>query len=117
MFRARMEVVTQGKDLPYSAFTAGIITSGLNPFFLLWWATIGSLLVMRFVEFGTGGLSLFIAVHWLCDLFWLSLVAAVVYKTHTLWGRKVQELVFVASSLLLAGFGVWFMVSGIQAVD
>jgi threonine/homoserine/homoserine lactone efflux protein len=116
MFRARMEVVTQGKDLPYSAFTAGIITSGLNPFFLLWWATIGSLLVMRFIEFGAGGLSLFIVVHWICDLFWLSLVAVVVYKTHSLWGRKVQEWVFIASSLLLAGFGIWFMVSGIQTV-
>ncbi len=116
MFRNRTEVVTQGKDLPYSAFIAGIITSGLNPFFLLWWVTIGSLLVMKFVEFGAGGLTLFIAVHWLCDLFWLSLVAVVVYKTHALWGRKIQEWVFIASSLLLAGFGIWFIVSGIQAV-
>jgi threonine/homoserine/homoserine lactone efflux protein len=116
MFRARREVVTQGKDLPYGTFTAGIITSGMNPFFLLWWATIGSLLVMRFVEFGTGGLSLFIIVHWLCDLFWLSLVAVIVYKTHSLWGKKVQELVFIFSSLLLAVFGIWFIVSGIQAV-
>ncbi len=116
MFRSRAGVVTQGKDLPYSAFTAGIITSGLNPFFLLWWATIGSLLVMKFVEFGAGGLTLFIVVHWLCDLFWLSLVAVVVYKTHSLWGRKVQEWVFIASSLLLAGFGIWFIVSGIQVV-
>jgi len=116
MFRNRTEVVTQGKDLPYGAFTAGIITSGLNPFFLLWWATIGSLLVMKFVEFGAGGLTLFIVVHWLCDLFWLSLVAVVVYKTHALWGKKIQEWVFIASSLLLAGFGIWFIVSGIQAV-
>jgi len=116
MFRARTEVVTQGKDIPHSAFTAGIITSGLNPFFLFWWATIGSFWVMKFVEFGTGGLTLFIIAHWLCDLLWLSLVAVIVYKTHSLWGKKVQEWVFIASSLLLAGFGVWFMVSGIQAV-
>ena len=34
MFRARTEVVQKGKDLPYSAFTAGILTSGFNPFFL-----------------------------------------------------------------------------------
>lgn len=116
MFRARTEVVTQGKDLSYNAFTAGIIASGLNPFFILWWVTIGSMLIMRFVEFGTGGLILFIIVHWLCDLLWLSLVAVVVYKTHSLWGRKVQEWVFIASSLLLAGFGIWFITSGIQAV-
>ncbi len=116
MFRARTEVVTGGKDLPYGAFTAGILTSGFNPFFLLWWATIGSLLVMRFLEFGIAGLSVFIVVHWLCDLAWLSFVSVVVYKTHSLWGRGVQEIVFIGSSLLLAGFGTWFIVSGIQAV-
>lgn len=116
MFRARTEVVTGGKDLPYGAFTAGILTSGFNPFFLLWWATIGSLLVMRFLEFGIAGLSVFIVVHWLCDLAWLSFVSVLVYKTHALWGRGIQEIVFIGSSLLLAGFGIWFIVSGIQAV-
>jgi threonine/homoserine/homoserine lactone efflux protein len=116
MFRVRTEVVTGGKDLPYGAFIAGIVTSGFNPFFLLWWATIGSLLIMRFLEFGIAGLSVFISVHWLCDLAWLSLVSVVVYKTHSLWGRRVQELVFIGSSLLLAGFGIWFVVSGIEKV-
>ncbi len=68
MFSTRLEVVQQGKDLPYSAFVAGIITSGLNPFFLLWWATIGSMLIMKFVTFGKLGLPSLIAVHWLCGL-------------------------------------------------
>jgi len=116
MFRVRAKVVKEGKDLPYSAFTAGILTSGLNPFFLLWWATIGSLLVMRFLEFGIGGLTVFIIVHWLCDLVWLSFVSVLVYRTHSLWGRKFQEGVFIACSLLLAGFGIWFMISGILTV-
>jgi len=114
MFRARTEVVQQGKDLPYNAFVAGIITSGLNPFFLLWWATIGSMLIMKFLDFGTIGLSVFIVAHWLCDLLWLSLVSAVVYRTHSLWGVKVQEWLFIACSMLLIGFGAWFMVSGVQ---
>jgi threonine/homoserine/homoserine lactone efflux protein len=116
MFRARIGVVRRGKDLPYSAFTAGILTSGLNPLFLLWWVTIGSLLVMKILEFGLGGLSVFIAVHWLIDLIWLSFVSVLVYKTRSLWGEKFQEWVFIASSLLLVGFGIWFIVSGIRAV-
>jgi len=116
MFRARTEVARGGKDLPYSAFVAGIFTSGLNPFFLLWWATIGSMLIMRFLDFGIAGLIIFIVVHWLCDLLWLSFVSVTVYKTHSLWGRKFQEWVFIACSLLLIGFGVWFMVSGIRSV-
>ena len=116
MFRARAEVVQKGKDLPYNAFTAGILTSGLNPFFLLWWATIGSMLIMRISDFGTIGLILFIIVHWLCDLVWLSFVSNLVYRTHSLWGRKFQEWLFIACSLLLIGFGSWFLVSGIQLV-
>ena len=116
IFRARAKVVREGKDLPYSAFTAGILTSALNPFFLLWWATIGSMLVMKFLDFGMTGLAVFIIVHWLCDLVWLSFVSNLVYRTHSLWGEKIQEWVFIASSLLLAGFGVWFIVSGIQMV-
>lgn len=116
MFRARAEVVQQGKELPYNAFVAGIITSGLNPFFLLWWATVGLLLVMKFRDFGTTGLITLILTHWLCDLAWLSLVSFLIYRTQKLWGNKVQQVMFIVCSLLLIGFGGWFLVSGIQMV-
>ena len=116
MFRARTRVVQQGKDLPYNAFVAGILTSGFNPFFLAWWATIGSMLIMRFLDFGTPGLIVFIVVHWLCDFAWLSLISNLVYRTHSLWGRKFQEGLFIACSLLLVGFGGWFFISGLQLI-
>jgi len=116
MFRARTEVVRKGKDLPYNAFLAGIFASGFNPFFLLWWATIGSMLIMRILEFGTTGLIVFTIVHWLCDLAWLSLLSNVIYRTHTFWGQRLQEWLFIACSLLLIGFGLWFLISGILLV-
>ena len=116
MFRARVGVVQKGKDLPYNAFVAGILTSALNPFFLVWWATIGSMLIMKFLGFGTTGLVIFITVHWLCDLIWLSLVSVLIYRTHALWGKRLQEWIFIACSLLLVGFGGWFLVSGIKSV-
>jgi len=116
MFRARVEVTQKGKDLPYNAFTAGILTSVFNPFFLVWWATIGSMLIMRILDFGTAGLIVFVIVHWLCDLIWLSLVSNVIYRTHALWGRRIQEWLFIACSLLLVGFGIWFLIWGIREV-
>jgi len=114
MFRARTEMVHGGKDLPYNAFIAGILTSALNPFFWLWWVTIGSMLVMKFLDFGAIGLAVFIVVHWLCDLVWLSFVSNLVYRTRSLWGRKFQEALFLTGSLLLVGFGIWYTTSGIQ---
>jgi len=115
MFRTRKEVVREGKDSRYGAFSAGLIFSGLNPFFLIWWVTIGSMLIMKIIDFAVLGLVLFIIVHWLCDLIWLSFVSVTVYKTHALWGQKLQEWIFIACSLVLVGFGLWFLISGIQS--
>lgn len=116
MFRARKEVVQSGKDLKYGAVTAGIVMSALNPFFLLWWATVGSMLVMKFEAFGTKGLPIFILTHWICDFIWLSLVSLLIYRTKALWGKRFQEWIFVACSLLLVGFSIWFIFSGIQKI-
>ncbi|MDD4876081.1 MAG: LysE family transporter [Dehalococcoidales bacterium] len=114
MFRARRQIVHEGKDLPYNALITGIITSILNPFFWLWWATIGSMLVMKFHNFGAVGLILFMLVHWLCDLIWLTFISNLIYRTHSLWGIKFQESLFITGSLLLIGFGIWYTISGIQ---
>jgi threonine/homoserine/homoserine lactone efflux protein len=114
LFRARKKMVTGGKDTRYNAFTAGILMSGLNPFFLLWWVTVGSLLILNFrAAVGSWGLPFFIIVHWLCDLVWLSIVSVVIYRTHTFWGEKVQEWVFIILSLALLYFGGQFIVKGI----
>ncbi len=114
MYRSKETIITQGKDLSYSAFTAGIFMSGINPFFLLWWATIGSMLIMTVAPYGGMALVSFIIVHWLCDLLWLSAVSVLVYKTHRWWGKSIQLWVFVFNSIFLIGFGVYFIYSGIQ---
>jgi threonine/homoserine/homoserine lactone efflux protein len=117
MFRARKEIVQNGKDLKYNAVTAGIIMSSINPFFLLWWATVGIMLVERFREFGTIGLPVLIITHWICDLIWLSIVSLLIYRTKALWGKRFQEWTFIICSLLLVGFGIWYLVSGIQKIS
>jgi threonine/homoserine/homoserine lactone efflux protein len=114
MFRARNEVVKQGKDLPRSAFTSGIILSGLNPFFLFWWATVGLSLVAKFLKFGSAGLAALTVTHWLCDLAWLSLVSVLIYRTQRLYGQRLQEWMFIICSLLMFYVGGTFLYSGIR---
>ncbi len=116
MFRARARVIGMGKDLPYNSVVAGVVTTALNPFLIFWWATIGSMLIMNSLEFGTAGFALFVPVHWLCDLVWLTFVSTLVYRTKSLWGRKFQEGLFITCSLLLIGFGGWFLISGLRLV-
>lgn len=117
MFRARREVVQGGSDLKYGAITAGIVMSVMNPLFLLWWATVGSMLVMKFTGFGKIGLPVLVITHWICDLIWLSITSILIYRTKALWKNKFQEWVFIACSLLLVGFGTWYLISGIQKIN
>ena len=116
MFRIRASIIERSKDLPYNSVVAGVVTSALNPFFILWWATVGSMLIMNSLNFGIIGFALFIPAHLLCDAAWLLFVSMLVYKTQSLWGRKFQEGLFTTCSLLLIGFGGWFLVSGLQLV-
>jgi threonine/homoserine/homoserine lactone efflux protein len=114
LFNASPTMAREGKDTPYNAFVAGILMSGLNPFFLVWWVTVGSLLLMNFLEaVGTWGLPLFIVVHWLCDLVWLSLVSVVIYRTRKFWGPKIMEWIFIVLALALLYFGEYFIIRGI----
>ena len=116
MFRSRRKIVQEGKDLPYSAFTAGITVSALNPFFLLWWATAGSLLVMKFLDFGVRGLFVVIIAHWVCDLIWLSAISQIFHRTHHFLPSRFQEGLFIIMALFLAGFGLYYVVSGINLI-
>ncbi|OGO07423.1 MAG: lysine transporter LysE [Chloroflexi bacterium RBG_13_57_8] len=114
LFRARRKKAGEGKDTSYNAFVAGILMSGLNPFFLVWWVTVGSLLLVTFIDaVGAWGLPFFIVVHWLCDLVWLSIVSFVIYRTHSFWGQRFQEWVFIVLSVALLYFGGQFIVKGI----
>jgi len=118
MFRAKAGVIEKGKDLAYNTVIAGVVTSLFNAVFILWWAFVGGTLIMEMksLELGITGLVLFIIVHWLCDLIWLSFVSILIYRTRSLWGRKFQEWLFIVCSLLLIGFGGWFLVLGLQLV-
>lgn len=96
------------------ATIAGAITSILNPYFLLWWITVGTALIMRSIIFGVLGFILFSIVHWLCDFVWYSLISYGVNRSGRIWGRKVQVVLLGVSSLLLIGFGTWFIISSFK---
>lgn len=113
MIRVRRAMIEEGKDLPYGSFVGGIITTAVNPYFLLWWATIGAALIIKSVAFGLVGFLLFMVTHWLCDFVWLSGISVVIHRVRHLWSKRIHRAIFGLCGLLLIGFGVWFVSSAI----
>ncbi|MGA2159210.1 MAG: LysE family transporter [Dehalococcoidia bacterium] len=98
-------------SLPYNSLVTGIVMTGGNPYFFLWWATIGVALISGAVAFGIVGLVLFTVVHLSCDMVWEQVVSTTVFRTRHLWTPGVQKTVFGICALVLVGFGIWFGVS------
>lgn len=97
--------------LPGNSVVAGIVITGTNSAFYVWWVTLGVALVVGAAKYGLVGLLLFTAVHWLCDLAWLEVLSVSTFKSRKWWTYGVQRVVFRLCALMLVGFGVWFFVS------
>lgn len=111
VFETRRTGLDQPKQMfPYGPFAAGAITTSANPYFFLWWATAGALLIITAQEFGAIVVVIFAGVHWSCDLGWYYLTTFTVFRTKHLWTPLVHNIVFSVCGVLMMVFGVYFMV-------
>jgi threonine/homoserine/homoserine lactone efflux protein len=97
----------------HSSIIAGILTTGANPYFLLWWATIGTFLIVNATLFGFMGFLVFAVTHWLCDLLWNTLVSVTVFKSRRFWTKKVHNIIFGFCFVVFVGFGLWLIISAL----
>ncbi|MGQ9538397.1 MAG: LysE family transporter, partial [Candidatus Bathycorpusculaceae bacterium] len=70
MFKTRKKESEEPQHSGHTSFVAGLVATGANPYFFLWWATVGATLILNASIFGFAGLIAFAVVHWLCDLVW-----------------------------------------------
>ena len=99
--RSSGTVVSKVK-LEESSVWAGVMLSAGNPYFLVWWASVGSSLVIRSVEYGLVGVLLFGICHWMCDLVWLWLLAFLAHRASASFGVTfVRVTSLVSGSFLL----------------
>jgi threonine/homoserine/homoserine lactone efflux protein len=89
-------------------FLSGMLTSIANPFFWVWWLSVGSAMVVAGLE---GGLILgaaFLIGHWVADITWYTVVSVTIHRGRTLlsdnWYRGINAL----CGAFLVIFGVWF---------
>jgi len=113
MVKTEKKTNEEYEKVKHSALVAGIVTTGANPYFLLWWATVGAVLIMNATIFGFAGFLIFAIVHWLCDLLWNTFVSVTVFKSRRFWTKRVQKIIFGFCFMVLTGFGIWFIISAL----
>lgn len=87
----------------------GVILSVGNPYFFVWWATVGLALATTAVGLGVWAFVIFAVVHWLCDLVWLWLLSWASFKGSVLLSGRRQRIAMVICVIVLLVFGAFFM--------
>ena len=119
-FQIRNSIISNPEELkkPKSSykhlFLIGIAFTGLNPYFILWWMTVGAQLIVIALEFAAllGVVFMFICHVWM-DYAWLTGVAYFSKKGTNVMGLKWYKPLMVIFGIVLIYFGVTFILGAI----
>jgi threonine/homoserine/homoserine lactone efflux protein len=98
------------------AVLLGAVTSISNPYWTLWWATIGLAYLTLAAEKGAFGIIVFFLGHIAGDMAWYTLVSVAASRGFNVVDMRFYGFVMTVCSVSLVLLGLWFVFYGIQLV-
>jgi threonine/homoserine/homoserine lactone efflux protein len=92
-----------------NAYAAGLITSAANPYFWIWWLSIGSAMVIAGLEGGLIFVGIFMIGHWSADIAWFTLVSITMSKGRILFSDSAYRKIMVLCGIFLILFGIFYL--------
>ena len=97
-------------------YLTGILMSLANPYWIIWWATIGLGYVMISKAHGVTGVVFFFLGHISGDLVWYSAISVAVGKGRRFFSKRIYQTLVGACAVFLFGFAAWLVITGIGKV-
>jgi threonine/homoserine/homoserine lactone efflux protein len=94
----------------------GAVMSMINPYWWLWWATIGVAHIGWAVQRGSIGGGVYFVGHVLADVLWYSAVSIALGTGRAFFSPAVLRALYVACALFLFVLGAVFLVAGFRAL-
>ena len=95
---------------------SGILLSIANPYWTIWWASIGLGYILYSQKFGIPGILFFFLGHIMADLTWYAIVSLAVDRgRHFLTDRLYRGVIGVCASFLIV-FACYFAYSGFHKI-
>lgn len=115
MFRAKLDE-KGSQESKHGSVVAGIVLTAANPYFILWWATVGASLVMLASGFGLWIIPLFVVVHLACDFGWFFIISLTVNRSRTFWTGDRYRYLYGACGTVLIVFAAYFIYSSVAGL-
>ncbi|WP_244261529.1 LysE family translocator [Thermotoga petrophila] len=99
-------------DLKIPLPITGALVSLSNPYFLLWWMSVGSAFLVKAQTSFLAGVTAFYFGHILSDILWYSLIG--VFGNTILKSSRIYKIVMAVTGLFLIGFGLFFVLDSFR---
>ena len=110
--RVSLQMAADGKIKGMPPVLAGIVVSFSNPYWILWWATIGLTYLALAIQQGVIALAVFLAGHLLADLIWYSAVSFAVVSGRKIISDKAYQVILATCGIFLVVLALYFIWSG-----
>ncbi len=105
----------KAKSIPASSLVLGLALTGLNPYFILWWLTIGSVLIIQALAFAAIlGVLIMYASHVWMDYAFLTTIAHLGKKGKAIVGSRYYKFVLITFGLILVYYGASFLLAAVK---
>ncbi len=95
---------------------SGVVVSLSNPYWFIWWATIGMAWLLWSMKLGAAGVASFFTGHVLADLIWYALVSFVIVSGKRIIKDAAYHWLLHICGVFLIGLGAYFIASGLNFV-
>lgn len=90
----------------------GILMSLANPYWIIWWVSIGLTYIMQSLRFGKWGVFFFFTGHIIADFIWYALISMTVWKGKSLLNDCTYRYLMAGCAVFLFFFAGFFAYSG-----
>ncbi|MCX8126029.1 MAG: LysE family translocator, partial [Dehalococcoidia bacterium] len=95
---------------------SGMVLSLTNPYWTMWWLTIGTTYLALAQRLGRTGIAAFYCGHILADIGWYCVVAFLVTAGVPFLSGNIYRGMMVSLGFVLGGIGIYFLVAGIRSL-
>lgn len=109
---SKFDAPSESRVSPKNPLLIGLVFTGLNPYFIAWWLTIGADLIFKALTFASlaGVLIMYVSHVWM-DYVWLTAVAHFAKMGMTVVGARGYKAVVIVFGVVLIFFGLLFLAS------
>lgn len=111
--RISLPTAASGPQTGRTPIVTGIVGSISNPYWLIWWVTIGTAYLLWSLSLGVWGVVTFFGGHILADIAWYCAVAFVIASGRKWLNDKAYRGLLAFCGLALLAVGGYFLVSAL----